>query len=116
MVSRTSPLPDSRVPPRSEEFGGGQGVQAAERPVPMVIHSLINTSGQVDTKTINLDQIISIKYFSTRLKLLRVTALVLKFKELLRMPENISNIRVTAEDISIAERPWTMTTIAIFSQ
>ena len=34
---------------------------------PMVIHSLINTSGQGDTKTINLDQIISVKRFSTRL-------------------------------------------------
>ena len=65
----------------------------------MVIHSLINTSGQGDTKTINLDQIISVKRFSMRLKLLRVTAFVLKFKELLRMPENISDRRVTAEDI-----------------
>ena len=76
---------------------------------PMVIHSLINTSGQGDTKTINLDQIISVKYFSTRLKLLRVTALVLKFKEVLRTPENISDRRVTAEDISMAERLWTKT-------
>ena len=65
---------------------------------PIVIHSLINMSGQGDTKIINLDQIISVKRFSTRLKLLQVTALVLKFKELLRMPENISDRRVTAED------------------
>ena len=71
---------------------------------PMVIHSLINASGHGDTKTINLDQIISVKHFSRRLKLLRVTALVLKFNELLRTLENISDRRVTAEDIHMAER------------
>ena len=76
---------------------------------PMVIHSLINTSWQDDTKTINLDQIVSVKHFSTRLKLLQVTVLVLKFKELLRTPENISDRRVTAEDIFVAEKLWTKT-------
>ena len=68
-----------------------------------------NTSGQGDTRTINLDQIIFVKHFSMRLKLLRVTSLVLKFKELLEMPENISGRRVTTEDISMAERLWTKT-------
>ena len=68
----------------------------------MIIHSLINTSGQCDTESINLEKIISVK-------LLRVTALVLKFKNLLRTAEGRSQRKVAAEDMYTAERLWTKT-------
>lgn len=76
---------------------------------PTIIHSLINTSHQGDTKPINLEEIISVKRFSTRLRLLRVTALVLKFKKLLKTAADRSETGVTAEDMSMAEIPWTKT-------
>ena len=76
---------------------------------PAIIHSLVNTSHQGDTKPINLEEIISVKRFSTRLKLLRVTALVLKFKKLLKTAADRSETRVTAEDMSMAETLWTKT-------
>ena len=49
------------------------------------------------------------KSFSTKLKLLQVTALVLKFKKLLKTAADRSETRVTAEDMSMAERLWTKT-------
>ena len=76
---------------------------------PAIIHSLVNTSHQGDTKPINLEEIISVKHFSTRQKLLRVTALVFKFKKLLKTAADRSETRVTAEDMSMAEVLWTKT-------
>ena len=76
---------------------------------PAIVHSLVNTSHQGDTSPVNLEEIISVKRFSTRLKLLRVTALVLKFTKLLKTKADRSEMRVTAEDMSMAEILWTKT-------
>ena len=75
---------------------------------PTIVHSLVNTSSQDDAVTINLEAIISQSRYSTRLRLLRVTALVLKFINQLRGTDN-SQSSLTAEEISKAERLWTKT-------
>ena len=75
-----------------------------------IIHSLASTSQQVAQPSIDLEEIISPKRYSTRLKLLHVTALVLKFVERLKTPSSqCSKEILSAESLSRAERIWTKT-------
>ena len=73
------------------------------------VRSLISTA-QVPSPYIDLEAIISPERYSTRLKLLRVTALVLKFVEKLRTSASRrSKEMLTAEGLSKAEQMWTKT-------
>jgi len=72
-----------------------------------VIHSLVSASQQVAQPNIDLEEIISPERYSTRLKLLRVTALVLNFVE--RPSSQRSKEIVTVESLSKVERMWTKT-------
>jgi len=68
----------------------------------MTVHSLVNTSGSSS----DLESIISPDRFSTRLKLLRVTARVIQFVERLKSTDR-NGEGLTAESISRAEQRWT---------
>ena len=73
-----------------------------------IVHSLVTTSRQVATPNIDLEAIISSERYSTRLKLLRVTALVLRIVDRVKSSQR-SEENLTAEGISKAEQMWTKT-------
>ena len=73
-----------------------------------IVHSLVTTSRQVATPNIDLEAIVSPERYSTRLKLLRVTALVLRIVDRVKSSQR-SEENLTAEGISKAEQMWTTT-------
>ena len=71
---------------------------------------MVSISQQVARPSIDLEGIISPERYSTRLKLLHVTALVLKFVERLNTSSSHRSKEIlTAESLSRAEQMWTKT-------
>ncbi|KAK3744789.1 hypothetical protein QZH41_014776, partial [Actinostola sp. cb2023] len=68
---------------------------------PVITHSLVNQAQQQDTD----HEVININRFSSKRKLLRVTALVIKFIRLLRRKENNTEHKdLRAEDVQLADK------------
>jgi len=75
-----------------------------------IIYSLVSASQQVAQPNNDLEEIIPPEHYSTRFKLLRVTALILKFVERLKIPSSQRSKEIlTVESLSKAERMWTKT-------
>lgn len=71
--------------------------------IPVVTHALITQVQQQDT--VKIQEILDINRFSSRRKLLRVTALVFKFINLLRRKDNQKSL--SADDLQLADKVWT---------
>lgn len=72
--------------------------------IPVVTHALITQVQQQDT--VKIQEILDINRFNARRKLLRVTALVFKFINLLRRKDNNQKSR-SAYDLQLADEVWT---------
>ena len=71
-----------------------------------VTHSLTNTVGSQNGE-VNLNKVIDIKRYSSRVKLLRITALIMKFIRLLKRDKDArTNKDLNVKDLEEAERMW----------
>ena len=76
--------------------------------IPDVTHSLIAASREYET-SVNLEQIMKIRNFRSRIKLLRTTGYVLRFIAILKNGKRADQIELTASEYSMADRMWTQT-------
>lgn len=95
----------------STHFGDEEALKKGAKNTANVIHSLVNSSANEPTIQ-QVDNLIDIKRFSRLTKLLRVTALVLKFvNKLKNSVQNKSKSEsgteiLTAQDLTNAEELW----------
>ena len=76
---------------------------------PAVIHSLVSTSSvQEKQPVLNLETVIDITRYSSKLRLLRITGLVLKFIVLLNSKGNDHSRELHGDEWIIAEDKWVM--------
>ena len=76
---------------------------------PVVIHSLVLTSSSSDDQSnLDLETIIDHTKYSSKLKLLRITGLVLKFISLLKPRSNDQPRELNGDDLVAAEDKWVM--------
>ena len=76
--------------------------------IPDVTHSLIAASRD-DRTSVNLEQIMKIRNFGSRIKLLRTTGYVFRFIATLKNGKRADQIELTASEYSMADSMWTQT-------
>ena len=76
--------------------------------IPDVTYSLIAASRE-DRTSLNLEQIMKIRNFRSRIKLLRTTGYILRFIAILKNGKRADQIELTAIEYSMADCMWTQT-------
>ena len=71
---------------------------------PTIVHTFVASAGS--SAAVDISTVIDITRLSSLMKLLRVTALVLKFVDLCRKQGDMHSPRLTATDIGRAETMW----------
>ena len=76
--------------------------------IPDVVYSLIAASKE-DRPSVNLEQIMKIRNFGSRVKLLRTIGYVLRFIAILKNGNRADQIKLTASEYSMGDHMWTQT-------
>ena len=90
------------------QFDSGEADKELIRNAPIVTHSL-TVAAKGSTMSVDLEQIMTIKNFGSRNKLLRTTSYILRFIALLKNTERVDQTEVTAAEFSLADCMWTQT-------
>ena len=75
----------------------------------IIVHSLASQTRCDTGEVVNLEKCMNVENFRSRIKLLHVTSIILKFIALLKKDPNVQKSVITAEDISSADHKWTQT-------
>ena len=73
----------------------------------VVVHSLVSTSSvQENQSDFNLETVIDIARYGSKLKLLRITSLILKFIALLKSKNDDQSRELYGDELMAAEDKW----------